>query len=129
MDMIRFPVFTIGSAWKEEYGDPQNNSADYNYIMGYSPLHSIPNDKSYPYPNMLVLTADHDDRVVPAHSYKFISELQHKRGQLSNTPLLIRIDHNSGHGAGKPLKKWIEENTDISLFLIKSMNGRYKFVP
>lgn len=127
MDMVRFPLFTIGYAWIEEYGDPQNNETMFKYIYNYSPLHNVKDNVSR-YPNMLVLTADHDDRVVPAHSYKFISELQYKLGKkFPETPMMIRIDSNSGHGAGKPISKWIEEYTDCVCFLMNSMN--YSFHP
>ncbi|OTF71816.1 hypothetical protein BLA29_012968, partial [Euroglyphus maynei] len=103
--MLKFPLFTIGYAWMEEYGDVLNNSTHFNYIRKYSPLHNIRKNLGQ-YPNMLVVTADHDDRVVPAHSYKFISELQYRLGKkLPRTPLMIRIDSNSGHGAGKPVSK------------------------
>lgn len=105
--MLKFPLFTIGYAWKEEYGDVIHNRTHFKYVQKYSPLHNVPHNLKQ-YPNMLVVTADHDDRVVPAHSYKFIAELQYRLGKkLPNTPLMIRIDSNSGHGAGKPVSKWV----------------------
>ncbi|XP_054157272.1 uncharacterized protein LOC128955623 [Oppia nitens] len=129
MDMIRFPNFTVGWAWTEEYGNPQTNQTEFEYILKYSPLHSII-DVPPKYPAMLVLTADHDDRVVPAHSYKFIAQLQYQLGnKLPDTPLMIRIDTNSGHGAGKPISKWIEEYTDIVSFILNSLNIDYPKQP
>ncbi|CAG2105308.1 unnamed protein product, partial [Medioppia subpectinata] len=94
--------------------------------VGYSPLHAIPQAATQ-YPAMLVLTADHDDRVVPAHSYKYAAQLQYELGsKLADTPLMIRIDTNSGHGAGKPISKWIEEYTDIVSFILNSLKIDYK---
>ncbi|CAG2105309.1 unnamed protein product [Medioppia subpectinata] len=124
--MLRFPLFTIGWAWKEEYGSPQDNKEHFEYIYKYSPLHAIPQAATQ-YPAMLVLTADHDDRVVPAHSYKYAAQLQYELGaKLADTPLMIRIDTNSGHGAGKPISKWIEEYTDIVSFILNSLKIDYK---
>nr|XP_027196598.1 prolyl endopeptidase-like isoform X2 [Dermatophagoides pteronyssinus] len=125
LDMLKFPLFTIGYAWKEEYGDVIHNRTHFKYVQKYSPLHNVPHNLKQ-YPNMLVVTADHDDRVVPAHSYKFIAELQYRLGKkLPNTPLMIRIDSNSGHGAGKPVSKWIEEYTDKICFLLNSTPYKY----
>nr|XP_046917518.1 prolyl endopeptidase-like [Dermatophagoides farinae] len=125
LDMLKFPLFTIGYAWVEEYGDVIKNSTHFNYVLQYSPLHNIRRNLEQ-YPNMLVVTADHDDRVVPAHSFKFISQLQYRLGRkLPDTPLMIRIDSNSGHGAGKPVSKWIEEYTDKICFLLNSTPYKY----
>ena len=113
MDMLRFQKFTIGWAWTGDYGS-SDNEEDFGYIYKYSPLHNIKEGVNYP--ATLVTTADHDDRVVPAHSYKFISELQYKhRG---GNPVLIRIETMAGHGAGKPTSKQIDEATDIMAFIM-----------
>jgi len=94
-------------------------------IDRYSPLHNIP-DAPQPYPATLLLTGDHDDRVVPLHSLKFIAQLQYKLGESNaNTPLMIRVDTKSGHGAGKPTAKMIEEMTDIYSFIINALKLKY----
>lgn len=119
--MLKFPLFTIGYAWKEEYGDVIHNRTHFKYVQKYSPLHNVPHNLKQ-YPNMLVVTADHDDRVVPAHSYKFIAELQYRLGKkLPNTPLMIRIDSNSGHGAGKPVSKWVCVN-DFTFYIENNLS-------
>ena len=115
MDMLRYHKFTVGWGWATEYGT--SDSADYfNYIYKYSPLHNI---KAVNYPSVLVTTADHDDRVVPAHSFKYIAELQEK--QQGSNPVLIRIDIKAGHGAGKPISKLIDEGADIYSFIWNEM--------
>lgn len=111
MDMLRFHNFTIGGAWVPEYGS-SNDSVQFNNLIKYSPLHNI-SDKSN-YPAILVTTADHDDRVVPAHSFKYIATLQEK--YKGPNPILIRIETNAGHSAGKPTSKRIEEATDMWSF-------------
>lgn len=108
LDMLRYHKFTIGWAWAVEYGSAED-STHFPNLYAYSPLHNVREGVSYP--ATLVLTADHDDRVVPAHSFKFISELQRKHK--GNNPVLIRIDVNAGHGAGKPTAKSIEEWADV----------------
>ncbi|NUM51186.1 MAG: S9 family peptidase [Flavobacteriales bacterium] len=108
LDMLRYHKFTIGWAWAVEYGSSED-SVHFRNLLSYSPLHNIKQGTEYP--ATMVITADHDDRVVPAHSFKFISELQKK--QTGNNPVLIRIDVNAGHGAGKPTSKSIEEWVDI----------------
>ncbi|MCS6959588.1 MAG: prolyl oligopeptidase family serine peptidase [Pseudanabaenaceae cyanobacterium SKYGB_i_bin29] len=113
MDMLRFHKFTIGWAWTEEYGSPDNPD-DFPYLYAYSPLHNIKPGTAYP--ATLVTTADHDDRVVPAHSFKFISALQ--AAQAGDAPVLIRIETKAGHGAGKPTSKAIEEAADKWAFLV-----------
>ena len=118
MDMLRYHKFTIGWAWATDYGvsdDPDDPKA-FDYLYSYSPLHNIVPEN---YPATLVTTADHDDRVVPAHSYKFISELQAR--QQSRLPTLIRIESSAGHGAGKPTSKKIEEAADILSFMFYNM--------
>lgn len=110
MDMIRYHKFTIGWGWMVEYGNPEEE-AHFHNIIRYSPLHNI---EAKAYPRVMVLTADHDDRVVPAHSYKYIATLQEKN--TSANPMLIRIDKNAGHGAGKSISKLMQEQTDKYTF-------------
>ncbi len=110
MDMLRYQLFTVGMAWSEEYG-LSSNADDFEYLIRYSPLHRL---RSAEYPATLVMTSDRDDRVVPAHSYKFIAELQYR--QSGNLPALIRIDANSGHGAGKSTTQQIAESADMLAF-------------
>jgi prolyl oligopeptidase len=117
MDMLRFHKFTIGWAWISEYGSPEN-AEEFKVLYGYSPLHNLKSDTAYP--ATLITTADHDDRVVPAHSFKFAAALQaaHKGA----SPVLIRIETKAGHGAGKPTTKIIEEASDRWAFLVKTLN-------
>lgn len=117
LDMLRFHKFTIGWAWVTDYGS-SDNQAEFQYIYKYSPLHNI--KKGVSYPATLVTTADHDDRVVPAHSFKFISTLQ--ENHKGKNPVLIRIDSKAGHGAGKPTSKAIEEAADIWSFTFFNLN-------
>lgn len=112
LDMLRYHKFTIGWAWAVEYGSSEESEEMFRYLLGYSPLHNI--KEGVVYPATMVTTADHDDRVVPAHSFKFISELQAK-GAPGN-PYLIRIETKAGHGAGKPTAKQIEEWADRYAF-------------
>ncbi|GAB4127710.1 MAG: prolyl oligopeptidase family serine peptidase [Raineya sp.] len=119
MDMLRFHKFTIGWAWVPEYGSSERSKEDFENLYRYSPLHSI---KPAKYPATLVYTADHDDRVVPAHSYKFIANLQ--ANQQGEAPTLIRIDVDAGHGAGKPIAKQIDEWADIWAFTLWNMGIR-----
>lgn len=122
MDMLRFHKFTIGWAWTGDYGSSED-STEFHYLLGYSPLHNI--KEGINYPATLVTTADHDDRVVPAHSFKYIAELQAKhRG---DNPVLIRIETQAGHGAGKPTEKIIEEATDMWAFLFQNLGVRPKY--
>ncbi len=111
LDMLRFHKFTIGWAWTGDYGSSDNEN-EFKALYAYSPLHNI-DEKAYP--ATLVTTADHDDRVVPAHSFKFISELQDKHN--GDLPVMIRIDVKAGHGAGKPLSKRIDEGADVWSFV------------
>jgi prolyl oligopeptidase len=117
MDMLRYDKFTIGWAWKSDYGDP-NTKEGFEINIKYSPLHNI--KPGVEYPATLVTTADHDDRVVPAHSFKFTATLQ--AAQAGPAPVLIRIETKAGHGAGKPTTKQIEEQTDIFAFLTRVLN-------
>jgi len=111
MDMLRFHKFTIGYAWVSDYGSSEESIEMFNYLYSYSPYHNITEQE---YPATLVTTADHDDRVVPAHSFKYIACLQEK--QKGENPVLIRIETRAGHGAGKPTSKIIEEQADIWSF-------------
>jgi prolyl oligopeptidase len=113
MDMLRFEKFTIGWAWASDYGSVAN-ADEFAALLAYSPYHNVKDGTSFP--PTLVYTADHDDRVVPAHSYKFAAALQH--AQKGSAPVLIRIDTKSGHGAGKPTSKQIEEWADLWGFLV-----------
>ncbi|HEX5001508.1 MAG TPA: prolyl oligopeptidase family serine peptidase [Bacteroidia bacterium] len=118
MDMLRFHKFTVGWGWAVEYGS-SDSLEQFNNLYKYSPLHNI--DASKEYPATMVTTADHDDRVVPAHSFKYIATLQEKRRDNKN-PLLIRIDVKAGHGAGKPISKSIDELSDLWSFMFYNMN-------
>jgi prolyl oligopeptidase len=118
--MLRFQKFTVGWGWVDEYGTSEKKE-DFVWLYKYSPLHNI-REKSYP--ATLVMTADHDDRVVPAHSFKFISELQAKhKGSL---PVLIRVETQAGHGAGVALNKTIESTADIYSFIFWNTKSEVK---
>jgi prolyl oligopeptidase len=112
MDMLRFHKFTIGWAWISDYGS-SDDAEQFKALLAYSPLHNIQSGKKYP--PVLVLTADHDDRVVPAHSFKYAAALQ--AANTGAAPKLVRIETNAGHGAGKPTSKIIEERADMLAFL------------
>jgi prolyl oligopeptidase len=117
LDMLRFHLFTIGRAWVFEYG----SSADpdqFNFLYQYSPLHTLKNGTAYP--ATMITTADHDDRVVPAHSFKYAARLQ--EAHRGDNPVLIRIDKRAGHGAGKPTSKIIEEQADKWAFFFYNTN-------
>lgn len=116
MDMLRFHKFTIGWAWCSEYGSPENEE-EFKVLYSYSPLHNL---KSTTYPATLITTADHDDRVVPAHSFKFAAALQ--KAHTGKQPILIRIETKAGHGAGKPTAKMIEEIADKWAFLAATLD-------
>jgi prolyl oligopeptidase len=117
LDMLRYHTFTAGAGWAYDYGTANDDAQMFSYLRNYSPVHNV--KKGINYPATLVTTGDHDDRVVPAHSFKFAAELQAK--QSGENPVLIRIDVNAGHGAGKPISKTIEENADIQAFTLYSM--------
>jgi prolyl oligopeptidase len=123
MDMLRYHKFTIGWNWASDYGTSEDNEEMYKCLRGYSPLHNIKNDGT-PYPAILITTADHDDRVVPAHSFKYAAQLQ--ASNTGDAPKLIRIDVNAGHGGGKPISKTIDEQTDIYSFIMWNL-GITKF--
>jgi len=116
MDMLRFHLFTEGRTWTEDFGSP-DNPQHFKAILAYSPYHNIKAGTCYP--PTLVTTADTDDRVVPGHSFKFISELQ--RAQSCDAPVLIRIETRAGHGGGMPVSKRIEETADLWAFLVKHL--------
>ncbi|MBE7384557.1 MAG: S9 family peptidase [Leptolyngbya sp. SIO1E4] len=116
LDMLRFNQFTIGWAWESDYGSPQNE-AEFKALLAYSPLHNLKPQTAYP--ATLITTADHDDRVVPAHSFKFAAALQ--AAHQGEAPVLIRIDTKAGHGAGKPTTKTIEEVADKWAFLAENL--------
>ena len=116
MDMLRFHKFTIGWAWTSDYGS-SDNAEEFKALHAYSPLHNIKPGTKYPPP--LITTADHDDRVVPAHSFKFAATLQ--AAQAGRAPTLIRIETRAGHGAGKPTTKLIEEAADKLAFLVREL--------
>ena len=123
MDMLRYQNFTIGWAWAGDYGRSDESEEMFNYLLGYSPLHNVKEGVNYP--ATLAITADHDDRVVPAHTFKFMAELQSKHA--GPNPVLVRIETQAGHGAGKPTSKLIEENTDIYSFIMYHLGMKPKF--
>lgn len=118
MDMMRYHLFTIGWNWASDYGTADDSPEMAAYLLGYSPLHNISNDGT-PYPAIMVTTADHDDRVVPAHSFKYAAALQ--AADTGDAPKLIRIDSKAGHGAGKPVSKVVDEYTDIYSFIYHNL--------
>ena len=123
LDMLRYHTFTAGAGWAYDYGTSEESEDMFNYLIGYSPLHNIKEGTNYP--ATLVTTGDHDDRVVPAHSFKFAAELQEKQG--GNLPTLIRIETNAGHGAGTPVSKTIDQYADIFGFTFYNLG--YKELP
>lgn len=117
LDMLRYHTFTAGAGWAYDYGTADDSKEMFDYLKRYSPVHNV--KPGIQYPATLVTTGDHDDRVVPAHSFKFAAQLQSK--QTGSNPTLIRIDVNAGHGAGKSLAAAIQENTDIQAFTLYCM--------
>ena len=117
MDMLRYHTFTAGAGWDYDYGTSEESEEMFNYLLGYSPVHNV--KKGTHYPATLITTGDHDDRVVPAHSFKFAAELQEK--QNGNNPTLIRINTKGGHGAGKSTSMYIDEYSDIFSFTLYNM--------
>ena len=117
MDMLRYHTFTAGAGWAYDYGTAQDNKEMFEYLKGYSPVQNVKKDVKYP--ATMVTTGDHDDRVVPAHSFKFAAELQEK--QTGENPVLIRIDVKAGHGAGKSVAATIQENVDVQAFTLYNM--------
>ncbi len=117
LDMLRYHTFTAGAGWAYDYGTANDSKEMFDYLKGYSPVHNV--QKGVKYPATLITTGDHDDRVVPAHSFKFAAELQDK--QSGENPTLIRIETNAGHGAGTPVTKTIEQYADIFGFTLYNM--------
>ncbi|CAG0914209.1 unnamed protein product [Notodromas monacha] len=133
LDLMRFHKFTVGYLWTSDYGNPEENEDQFRNLLKLSPLHCIPSADSLPgnteqYPALLLLTADHDDRVVPLHSLKFIAELQHVHGHnpKQTNPLIIRVETKAGHGGGKPTKKRIEEIADSLAFIMNALKLEYR---
>ena len=117
LDMLRYHTFTAGAGWAYDYGTAEESPEMFAYLKKYSPVHNVTVGTQYP--ATLITTGDHDDRVVPAHSYKFAAELQDKNK--SDAPMLIRIETDAGHGAGTPVSKSIDEFTDIFGFTLYNM--------
>ena len=118
LDMLRYHTFTAGAGWAYDYGTSEESKEMFSYLKGYSPVHNV--KSGIEYPATLITTGDHDDRVVPAHSFKFAAELQSK--QTGGNPTLIRIETNAGHGAGTPVAKIIEQYADIFSFTLFNMD-------
>lgn len=117
LDMLRYHIFTAGAGWAYDYGTAEESEEMFNYLLGYSPVHNV--KQGVAYPATLIMTGDHDDRVVPAHSFKFAAELQDK--QAGTNPVLIRIETNAGHGAGTPVSKTIQQYADMYGFTFWNM--------
>jgi prolyl oligopeptidase len=117
LDMLRYHTFTAGAGWAYDYGTAADSKEMFSYLKGYSPLHNI--KKGTRYPATLITTGDHDDRVVPAHSFKFAATLQ--EAQAGPNPVLIRIGVKAGHGAGKSVTQVIEEYSDVQAFTLYNM--------
>jgi prolyl oligopeptidase len=117
LDMLRYHTFTAGAGWAYDYGTADDSEEMFKYLLGYSPVHQVKAGTKYP--ATMVTTGDHDDRVVPAHSFKFAAELQEKQAGIN--PVLIRIDVNAGHGAGKSVAQTIQESADIQSFILFNM--------
>ena len=120
LDMLRYHKFTAGAGWAYDYGTSEQSKEMFNYLKGYSPIHNV--NENTIYPATLITTGDHDDRVVPAHSFKFAAELQEKDSGLN--PILIRIETNAGHGSGTPISKTIDQYADIFGFTLYNMGCR-----
>jgi prolyl oligopeptidase len=117
LDMLRYHTFTAGAGWAYDYGTAEQSTEMFEYLKSYSPVHNV--KAGIKYPATMVTTGDHDDRVVPAHSFKFAAELQAKQG--GENPVLIRIEVNAGHGAGKSVAATIQENVDMQAFTLFNM--------
>src|SRR5690606_9917991 len=117
----RYHKFTAGAGWSFDYGTSEESKEMFEYLYNYSPYHTLKPETAYP--STLVLTADHDDRVVPAHSFKFAARLQEYH--TGDNPVLIRIDTKAGHGAGKPTQMVIAEYTDRWAFMLHNMGLKY----
>ena len=127
LDLLRYDKFTIGSAWRSDYGDRDgpDGEAHFKNQLKLSPYHNVPKDGIEKYPATLLLTSDHDNRVVPLHSFKHAAELQYQIGSKLNDPVLLRVDLNAGHGAGKSTEQIIDEIADIYCFLQVALNLKY----
>ena len=123
LDMLRYHLFTIGWAWATDYGTSADSYEMFEYLKGYSPLHNV--KATTHYPATLVMTGDHDDRVVPAHSFKFAATLQAVNN--GKSPALIRIDTKAGHGAGKPIRKIIDAQADMWSFVMSNLGMKPTF--
>jgi prolyl oligopeptidase len=117
LDMLRYHTFTAGAGWAYDYGTANDNKEMFEYLLSYSPVHNV--KKGVCYPATMVTTGDHDDRVVPAHSYKFAAELQAKQG--CKNPVMIRIETKAGHGAGRSTETIINEAADKFSFTLYNM--------
>ncbi|CAM3176239.1 hypothetical protein KADA111694_07770 [Kaistella daneshvariae] len=117
LDMLRYNKFTAGAGWSYDYGTAEDSKEMFEYLRSYSPIHQV--KEGVCYPSTMIITSDHDDRVVPAHSFKFGAELQEK--QSCNNPILVRIETNAGHGAGRSTEQVIGENADILSFALYEM--------
>ena len=117
LDMLRYHKFTSGAGWAYDYGTSEQSEEMFNYLKGYSPVHNVKSNTAYP--ATLITTGDHDDRVVPAHSFKFAAELQSKDSGIN--PVLIRVEKNAGHGSGTPINKTIDQYADIFGFTLYNM--------
>ena len=124
MDMLRYHLFTIGWNWASDYGTSEDSEEMFKALYAYSPLHTIQSGENVHYPAIMVTTADHDDRVVPAHSFKYAAALQ--AAQTGSEPKIIRIDSKAGHGGGKPIAKVLEEQADIYSFILYNMGLEYR---
>jgi len=127
LDLYRYHKFTIGYYWCGDYGNP-DKAEEFPWVKSLSPLHNIPNNPKI-YPSILVTTADHDDRVVPAHSFKYTAQIQHQLGETMNRlgrPLIVRIETRAGHGMGKPTVKRIEELSDIYSFIAHTLDAQWR---
>ncbi len=124
MDMLRYHKFTVGKGWVPEYGSSEESVEMFNYLKSYSPLHNLKSGTRYP--STMITTADHDDRVVPAHSFKFAATLQ--KAHAGDNPVLIRIETDAGHGAGKPTSKIIDEYADLYSFFFYNTNAAVKYM-
>ncbi len=118
LDMLRFQKFTVGKAWVSDYGSAEASADQFKYLYAYSPYHNVKDGTQYP--PTLVMTSDHDDRVFPAHSFKFAAALQH--AQAGDAPVLLRVESKAGHGAGRPTEKIIDDVADRFAFLVKNLN-------
>jgi prolyl oligopeptidase len=117
LDMLRYHTFTAGAGWAYDYGTAEQSAQMFEYLLGYSPVHNVTAGTAYP--ATLVTTGDHDDRVVPAHSFKFAAHLQAKHSGAA--PVMIRIEKDAGHGAGTPTEKIIDQYADIFAFTLANM--------